>query len=148
MRLYPLEVEAGLAGRVGQRLHAAMEPESGTVECDGLDADRIRRLGDALADDHRGCLVAAILQILAHIRLERRCAREHLVARRRDELRVDVAVRAADRQPRRTLLGDTHPGFAGAPDSSLFLGLHRSFLVFAAWNRLAPPAIPGKHAGR
>src|SRR5947209_13859597 len=125
MRLIPcLELETGLAGRVGQRLHAAMKPEPGAVECDRIDAERLRFFGNALADDHGRRLVAAVLQVLAHVRFQRRRAREDLVAGRRDELRIDVAVRPADGQARRTLLGDTHPGFAGTPDSSFSLGLH------------------------
>ena len=42
----------------------------------------------------------------------------------RDDLRVDVAVRAADDEARRALLGDAHPGLARAADSSFFF-IHR-----------------------
>src|SRR5205085_9111682 len=108
-----LELEAALAGSVSQRLHAAMEPEPGAVERDGLDAEGLRLLGDALADDRGGGGVAAVLDVLANVGLERRRAGQHLVASRRDDLRVDVAVRAAHRETDGTLLGDTHPGFAG-----------------------------------
>src|SRR4051812_21288989 len=118
MRLIPcLELEAALAGSVSQRLHAAMEPEPGAIERDGLDAEGLRLLGDALAHDRSRRLVAAVLEVLAHVGLEGRRTGQHLVAGRRDDLRVDVAVRAAHREADGTLLGDTHPGFAGAPDS-------------------------------
>ena len=57
-RLSCLELQAALAGRVGQRLHAAVVAEAGAVERDRLDAQLLRLLGDALADQPRppcGC---------------------------------------------------------------------------------------------
>src|SRR5205085_10046949 len=80
-------------------------------------------------------------QVLADVGLEGRRAREHLVAGRRDDLRVDVAVRATHREADGALLGDTHPGFAGAPDSSLTFRHRLSFPAFSALNRRALPAI-------
>jgi hypothetical protein len=115
------ELATALAGGVGQPLAAAMEAEAGAVECNRLDAQRLRALGDAAPDQRRGGLVAAVLDVLAHFRLERRGAGKHLVAGRRDDLRVDVRVRPVDGKPRCALLGDAHPGFAGAADSSSFL---------------------------
>src|SRR5690348_3378879 len=115
------ELEAAFAGGVGQRLHAAMEAITGAIERDGLDAERFRTLRDALADHGGGGPVAAVLHVVAHVGLERRRACEHLVARRRDELRVDVTVRAAHGETSRVLLGNAHPGFAGAADTSFLL---------------------------
>src|SRR5690348_6907807 len=80
MNCLPSELQAAFAGGVGQRLDAAMEAKTGAVERDRLDAQRLRALGDALADNAGGGLVAAGLQVLAHVGLDRRCAREHLVA--------------------------------------------------------------------
>src|SRR5512139_3405143 len=119
-----LEFESRFAGRFGQRLHAAVVAESRPVERDGLDAERLRLLGNAPADDRGRGLVAAVRDVLAHVGFECRRAGEHLVSRRRDDLRVDVAVRASDHQPRRTLQRDPQPGLAGAADSS-FLLVHR-----------------------
>src|SRR4029453_3278041 len=65
------ELEAALAGCVGQRLHAAMEPETRAVECHRVDTERLRLLGDALADQRRGRLVAAGFQVLANVRFQR-----------------------------------------------------------------------------
>src|SRR5260221_7942873 len=115
------ELQSARTGGFGQRLDAAMEPESGTVERDRLDAQTLCLFGDALAHLLGGSLVAAGLAVFAHVGLERRRAGKHLVAFGRDDLRVDVAIRAADHQPRRTLLGNAHPGFAGAAATSLFL---------------------------
>src|SRR6476646_1422937 len=67
MRRIPCsELETALAGGVGQRFHATMEAKTRTIECNGLDARRLRALRDALADDGGGRLVAAVLQVLAH----------------------------------------------------------------------------------
>src|SRR5215204_6348023 len=115
------ELESALAGRVGQRLHAAMEPETRAVERDRLDAERLRLLGDALPDDRRGVLVAAVREVLAQVGLERRGAREHLVAGRRDDLRVDVLVRAVDDESRRALLADADPRFPRAAHAGFLL---------------------------
>src|SRR5512132_740045 len=77
------ELEAVLARRVSQRLHAAVIAEARAIERDRLDAERLRAFGNALADHRGGRLVAAVLRVLAHFGLERRCAGQHLVARRR-----------------------------------------------------------------
>src|SRR5882672_2846672 len=98
-----------------------MEAETGTVERDRFDTESLRALGDPPPDRGRGSLVAAIRNILAHVGFERRRACQYRVAGRRDDLRVDVAIRPAHDQSRRALLGNAHPGFAGAADSSLSL---------------------------
>src|SRR5438309_1429812 len=118
------ELEAVLAGRVGQRLHATVIAEARAIERDRLDAERLRAFRNALADRHRRRLVAAVRNNLAHLGLERRSARQHLVARWRDDLRVDVAIRAAHDQARRTLLGDPQSRLARAADAGFYL-VHR-----------------------
>ena len=54
-----LELQSGFAGRVGQRLHAAVIPITGAVERDRVDAERLRAIADAFADERRGGLVCA-----------------------------------------------------------------------------------------
>src|SRR5690242_743456 len=65
---FALELETAGARGFRERLHAAMEPEPGTVERHLLDAERLRFFGDALADEFRRRLVAAVLHVLAHVR--------------------------------------------------------------------------------
>src|SRR5690349_12600979 len=119
------ELETALAGSVGQRFHAAMKAKARTVERDGFDTRRLRALRDALADHRRSRLVAAVLQILAHVGFERRRADDHLVAGRSDDLRIDVAVRAADDEARGALLGNADARLSRAANSS-FLLVHQS----------------------
>src|SRR5258708_4350811 len=130
----PLELQSARTGGFGQRFDAAMEPETGAVESHRLDAQAPGFFGDTLAHELRGSLVAAGLAFLAHIGLERRRAGEHLVAFGRDDLRVDMAIRAADHQPRRTLLGNAHPGFAGAAAARFLFRFHtRPFHALLLW---------------
>src|SRR4051812_17627474 len=65
--MFALELEAAGARGFRERLHTAMKTESGTIERDALDTERLRLLRDALADEFRSSLVAAVLQILAHV---------------------------------------------------------------------------------
>src|SRR5262249_24770395 len=104
--IYALELEAAGARRFGERLHTAMKPVTGTIERHRLDAERLRFFGDALADHLGRRPVAAGLGVLAHLRFQRGRAREHLVALGRDDLRVDVMIRAADHETRSALLRD------------------------------------------
>ncbi len=110
-----------------------MEAETRAVERDRFDAERLRPLGDALSDHRRGRLVAAVAHVLAHVGLDGRGAREHLVAGRRDDLRVDVAVRPGHDQPRRALLGDAHPGLAGAAASGFLLVHLATLRIISSW---------------
>src|SRR4030095_16130231 len=121
---FALELETAGARGFRERLHTAMEPESGTVERDVLDAERLRLLGNALADGFRRGLVAAVLQILAHVRLGRRRAREHAIALRRDDLRINVAVAAQDDEARRALLRDADARLLRAAAAGFFLRFH------------------------
>src|SRR2546427_3099836 len=90
VRYVALELQTAFAGSLGQRLHAAVIFESRAVKRDRLNACVLRLRGDALADHRRGRAIAAVLQVLAHVGLERRGADEHLVSRRRDDLRVNM----------------------------------------------------------
>src|SRR5438552_3424582 len=119
--LEALELQAALTGGLGQRLHAAVILESRPVERDRVDAQRFRLLGDTFADDRCRRLVAAVLEVLPDVALDGGCAGENTVAFRRDDLRVDVAIRPADHQPGRTLLGDAQARLARAAYAGVFL---------------------------
>src|SRR5690242_9930981 len=132
-----LELQPALASGIGQRFDAAVVLESGAIEGDRLDASRLSLLRDAFADDGGRRAVATRLHVLAHVRLERRRAGEDLVARRRDDLRVNVAVRPRDHQAVRALLGNAHPRLAAAAGTSVLL-VHRSILRFPATSSSFP----------
>src|SRR5689334_2589670 len=116
-----LELQAALAGALGHRLDAAVILVPGAVERDRLDPQRPGLFGNAPADQRRRRAVAAIFRVLADLALERRRAGQHLIAVRRDDLRVDMAIGPADDQPVCPLLGDACPGFAGAAHTSFAL---------------------------
>src|SRR5438034_4614784 len=118
VRYVALELQAALAGSVGQRLHATVILEPRTIEGDRLDARGFGLLGDTLADDGGRRPVAAVLDRLAHVGFQRRRACQHPVARRRNDLRVNVAIRPRDHQPIRALEGDAHPSPATAAHAS------------------------------
>src|SRR5262245_6567040 len=118
------ELQAAGASRVGQSLHAAVVLVAGAVECDLLDALFLRLRGDALAD-HLGRLArAAVLQLPAHLLLQRGRARQHLVARGRHELRVDVAVGTVHGQADRAVVPDPDAGLARASKALVVFGDH------------------------
>src|SRR5689334_6334606 len=92
-----LELQTGGARRFGKRLHPAVVFVARAIEGHALDALLLRLLGDALADQLRRLLVRAALQLAAQRLLQARGRRDHLVARGRGELRVDVGVRPVHR---------------------------------------------------
>jgi hypothetical protein len=59
-----------------------------------------------------GAAVGAVLQRRAHVFLERRCSRQHAIAARSRDLRIDMAVCPMDREPDRVLLTDPDPRLA------------------------------------
>src|SRR5215468_403877 len=95
-----LELEAGLAGRLGQRLHAAVVEEPVAVEDDLFDLPRARDLRDRPSHALRRLDVAARREPVAHARRARRDARERAPGLAVDELSVDVLAAAVDRDPR------------------------------------------------
>src|SRR5215470_20209557 len=107
-----LELEAGLAGRLGQRLHAAVVEETVAVEDDLVDLPRARDLRDRPPHALRRLDVAARRQALAHARRARRDGRERAPGLAVDELRVDVLAAAVDGDPRPVAARDPphHPG--------------------------------------
>src|SRR5215831_8245751 len=114
-----LELQAAFTGGVGQCFYPSVVPVTGAIESDGFDAERLGLFGDALSDDRCARLVAAVLEILFHVGLERRSTGQYLVTGWRDDLRINVAVRPGHDQAVRPLLGDARAGLTGASDASL-----------------------------
>src|SRR6185436_17116336 len=94
-----LELQAAGARGIGERLDAPVVLVARAVEGDALDALLLRLLRNALADQLGGLLVAAAFQLGAHFLLQARGTRNHLVALRGSDLRIDVAVGAMHGKP-------------------------------------------------
>src|SRR4051812_29203945 len=88
--IFSLELQSAGSRRFGERLHPSVVLVARAIESHGLDALFLRLLRDALADELRGLLAAAALELRAHVLLEARRAGEHLVALRRGDLRIDM----------------------------------------------------------
>src|SRR5918993_5410328 len=84
----PLEVEAGFAGGIGERLDPPVVPEPGSIEDHALDAGGLGPPGHEPADDGRllGLAGGGALELLLH----RRGGGERPSGRVVDDLRVDV----------------------------------------------------------
>src|SRR3954451_20781385 len=93
------EIEAALAGSVGQRLHAPVVEIGAAVEHDVLQSLLQRALGDQLADRLGGVDIAARLEAFAHRFFQRRGRNQSLAFHVVDDLRIDVLRRAEHRQP-------------------------------------------------
>src|SRR5690606_36230425 len=123
------ELQAGFARRVGERLHAAMEAVTGTVERDAVDARGERLLRDALADQRGrtdgGAATRLAGELVAQRLLERGGAQQHALTGLVDDARVDMRVRAVHREPTRTQLAELEPGLARPTQARLIL-VHRS----------------------
>src|SRR5262249_23349454 len=117
-----LELEAGLAGRLGQRLHAAVVEETVAVEDDLLDLPRARDLRDRPPHAPRRLDVAARRATLAHARRRLREAGGRAPGLAVDELRVDVLAAAVARDPRPVAARDPpHPPGLSRPVPPLLL---------------------------
>src|SRR5690606_37059484 len=127
----PLELQAGFTRGFGQRLDAAMVTEARTVEGDEFDAGSLGLLGHALADQAGGGSVAAVGllagEFLADFGLERRGADEHAVAFRRNDIGVDVQIRAMHRQAMHAQFVNLAAGSRGTTQTGNFL-VHDSSL--------------------
>src|SRR3990170_3106450 len=106
----PSEFEPAGPCCLGKRLDAAVVPVAGAVERDALDARGLRFFGNALAYRLRSPLVAAAVQSGAQVLLQAGGAGKHLVAARRSDLRVDVAVGTVYGEPHRADLADLEAG--------------------------------------
>src|SRR3990172_6369496 len=108
-----LEVEAGFAGRLGQRLDAPVVAETGPVEDDSLDAGRLRALRDERADRLRPLGLGVLRR--AELLLERRGGGDGATGGVVDDLSVDLVQAAEDGQARprgRPLDREADPGVA------------------------------------
>src|SRR5690606_34042693 len=105
-----LEFQAGFTRGVGQRFDAAMITEARTIKSNQLDTGSFCFFGDALADQ-ASCSDVTAVDILAgeffaHFGLERGSADEHTIAFRRNNVCVNVQIRAVNREAMYTQLGD------------------------------------------
>src|SRR5579875_719403 len=98
-----LELQAALAGGVGQGLDPAMEQVAAAVEHHRSDAGGLRPFGEQLADRRRGILVGTGLGARPQGLVEARRGHQRAAALVVDHLRVDVLGRAENGQPRTAL---------------------------------------------
>src|SRR5688572_21663020 len=137
----PLEFQATRSGSLGQRLHAAVVLVARAIEGNRLETQRFRLLGDALPNELGSLHAAAMLQPALELLLHAGGSREHLVAARRCELRVDVRIGAMDSQSNRSGHLDPDAGLACAPQPCSILVDHEPvpllLLRFLERNNLA-----------
>src|SRR6185312_7538183 len=139
-----LEVEAALAGGIGQGLDPAMKEIPAAVEDHGLDAGCQRPAGNQLADRGGGVLVGAAREpARAQLLVEARRRGQRMPLRIVDHLRIDVAGGTEDRKARPCVLGarDAAAHAGAAPfEKSLRLVRHgcaptSSCLPCGEWSR-------------
>src|SRR5690606_2474388 len=140
------ELQATLAGGVGQRLHAAVVTVARAVEGDLLDPRGLGLLGDRAADLGGGLDVLGALEALAHVGLGGAGGGQDLRAVGAEHLGVDVLAGAQHRQARHAEFADAGAGGLGAAQAGGFL-VHGSGLY---WKRIGrrwpcpgagPPAL-------
>src|SRR5690606_35293898 len=109
-----LELQAGFTRGIGQRLHAAMVTKARAIESHLLDAGRLGLFGNALAHQRRSGSVVALAgltsQLRTHFGFQRGSADQHAIAFRRNNVGVDVQVRAEDREAMNAQLGNLPTG--------------------------------------
>src|SRR5687767_6370568 len=108
------ELQATLAGGVGQGLDAAVVAVTRTIERDLVDARGERLLGDRAADLGGGLDVLAALQAFLDVGLDGGGRSQHLRAVGGEQLGVDVLARAQHRQAGDTELADVRARALGA----------------------------------
>src|SRR5690606_19404498 len=105
-----LELQAGFTRGVGQRFNAAMITEARTIKGNQLDTGSFCFFGYALTDQASCSDVTAVDvfagELFAHFGLERRSADEHTIAFRRDNICVNMQIRAVNREAMYTQLRD------------------------------------------
>ena len=94
------ELEPGLARGVGQRLDPAMILVASAVEADLVNPGLLGALGDGLAHERRGGLVAAVGGLALDLGVEGRGRGEGLALVVVDDLGVDVLRAPEDAEPR------------------------------------------------
>src|SRR5690606_39482276 len=115
------ELQATLAGGVGQRLDAAVVAVARAVERDLLDAGLARLLGDRAADLGGGIGVLAALQAFAQAGLGGAGRGQHLGAVGAEDLGVDVLAGAQHRQARHAEFADVRARGLGAAQAGELL---------------------------
>src|SRR3989449_1495965 len=123
-----LQLEAGLARGIRQRLDPAVVLVARTVERGGLDAQAFCFFGDAPAYRRSGRFVAAFRNFGAHLFLNGGGRGQHLAVRRA-QLGVDMGVGAVHRQPYRSQLAYFAARLRGAPEPCRFFVDHRDSLL-------------------
>src|SRR6185503_12906046 len=131
-----LEFEAAGPRSFGERFHAPVVPVARAIEGHALDACRLRLFRDALADDFGGLLGGTGLHLGAQILLRARGARQHLVAGRRCDLRIDMHVGAMHREAHRADFPDLEPRLARAAQAGWILLFHvfSPYPVTSSWS--------------
>src|SRR5690606_7377883 len=109
-----LELQATLAGGVGQGLDATVVAVTGAIEGDLLDTCSLGLLGDRLADLYGGIGVLAVLQAFHHVGLHGRGGSQDLRTIRGEYLGVQMLAGAQHRQARHAELADVRTGRLGA----------------------------------
>src|SRR5690606_26814413 len=126
-----LEFQAGFTRGVGQRFHAAMITEARTIKGNQFDTGSFGFFSDALADNASSGNIATVdalaSELFAHFRFKRGSADEHTIAFRRNDVCVNVQIRAENREAMNSQLVDfparryctTHTGDFLVHNSSL-----------------------------
>src|SRR6185295_8676246 len=120
----PLELEARCARGLGERFYAPVKFVTSAVERDRFDAGLLGPFGDTLADLGRSLDVAPVLDVLAHLGLDRRSGREHFRAAGVDHLGINIAVRAVHGEADRPQLRDLEAGLARPAQTFMILVVH------------------------
>src|ERR1700757_2595731 len=128
----PSETEPALAGRIRQRLDAAVKEIAAAIEDDLLDALRRGALGEPFSDRLCRLDVGAGLEAFAHVLLQRGGGCDGSAVRIVDHLRIDVFRRAEDRKPRAMAAGaaDVSPHFRRPPQGPISDARHRALPSF------------------
>src|SRR6266576_5764724 len=128
----PSETEPALAGRIRQRLDAAVKEIAAAIEDDLLDTLRRGALGEPFSDRLCRLDVGAGLEAFAHVLLQRGGGCDGSAVRIVDHLRIDVFRRAEDRKPRAMAAGaaDVSPHFRRPPQGPISDARHRALPSF------------------
>ena len=134
-----LEAQSAFTRSVRQFLHPAVILVTGTIESHFLDAGLNSPLGYGLAYSRSSGLVRRALEISLDVLLQGRSGRQHVAILRADDLRVNVARRAVNRQTIHFQFLDLRAALSSAAQAVLFLvQLHNdqlsNYFFFASFN--------------
>src|ERR1700678_3882872 len=133
-----LELQARLPGRFGERLDAPVILITTAIVNDLLDAFRFREFGDDFSDDFRRRNVAAPLDVLLHVGVERAGRDDRLVLLIVDHLHADVFRGAMYAKTRP--LGGADQALAGPDVNSAAMRLPRQCANWCC-HVLSPPGL-------